>query len=212
MNHELTVSEFLNAFFEEKNQTKLGTVFKQKYCKSSFAVLKIYTSNEELKYTYKKAIELHNNNMFTSPYPDSGFDLFAPKQINIDIPYKKQMLDYEIKTEMLYFDKVTDSIVNTAYYMYPRSSFSSTPLILGNHVGIIDSGYRGNLKAAFKFFPDDNDNMESQSYITNYTIDKNQRLMQVCHPSLCPIFVVLMDVDNFESTERGSGGFGSTGI
>lgn len=205
MNHELNVSEFLNAFFEEKSQTTIGTVFKQKYCKSSFAVLKIYTSNEELKYTYQKAIELHNNNMFISPYPDSGFDLFAPKQINIDIPYQKQMLDYEIKTEMLYFDKVTNSIVNTGYYMYPRSSFSSTPLILGNHVGIIDSGYRGNLKAALKFLPDDN-------FVTNYTIDKNQRLMQVCHPSLCPIFVILMDVDNFESTERGAGGFGSTGI
>ena len=37
---------------------------------------------------------------------------------------------------------------NIGYYLYPRSSISKTPLILANSVGIIDSGYRGNIKAA----------------------------------------------------------------
>ena len=39
-----------------------------------------------------------------------------------------------------------------------------------------------------------------------------QRLVQVCHPSLCPIFVMLVDNDSFEVTERKDGGFGSTGV
>jgi dUTP pyrophosphatase len=89
--------------------------------------------------------------------------------------------------------------------MYPRSSFSKTPLILGNHVGIIDSGYRGNLIGAFKFLPND-------KYATNYTIEKEQRLLQICHPTLCPIYVILAENDDLQVTERGSGGFGSTGI
>ena len=37
-----------------------------------------------------------------------------------------------------------------SYYLYPRSSVSTkTPLRLANSVGIIDSGYRGNIKAVF---------------------------------------------------------------
>ena len=38
---------------------------------------------------------------------------------------------------------------NTGYYMYPRSSLSKTKLRLANSVGIIDSGYRGNLIGMF---------------------------------------------------------------
>ena len=57
---------------------------------------------------------------------------------------------------------------------------------------------------AFKYF-------SSCDYPDEYTVEKYQRLLQVCHPSLCPIFVVLIDNDNFEETERCSGGFGSTG-
>ena len=34
------------------------------------------------------------------------------------------------------------------FYVYPRSSISKTPLRMANSVGIIDSGYRGNLKFA----------------------------------------------------------------
>ena len=36
------------------------------------------------------------------------------------------------------------------YYLYPRSSTGSkTPLRLSNSIGVIDSGYRGNLIACF---------------------------------------------------------------
>ena len=42
-----------------------------------------------------------------------------------------------------------------AYQIYPRSSLSKYPIMLANHVGIIDSGYRGNLIVAFRSFQDD---------------------------------------------------------
>ncbi len=173
--------------------------------KYSFAVLKIYTENEELKNMYQDVITSHNKKIATSKYPDSGFDLYAPADLFIDKVNEPVFLDFQIKTEMIYYNDCHSEPQTTGYYMYPRSSFSKTPLVLGNHVGIIDSGYRGNLMGAFKFFPNTNN-------AHNYTIKKDQRLLQVCHPSLCPIFVMLVHNDSFEVTEREAGGFGSTGV
>ena len=46
-----------------------------------------------------------------------------------------------------------------------------------------------------------------------YVVSEYTRLVQICHPSLCPIYVVLVDEeDDLSSTERGDGGFGSTGV
>jgi dUTP pyrophosphatase len=87
------------------------------------------------------------------------------------------------------------------YYMYARSSISKTPLMLANHVGIIDSGYRGVLMAAFR-------NLD----LLQYNIQSNTRLVQITNPSLSPIFVELVDESELSTTARGSGGFGSTGI
>ena len=86
------------------------------------------------------------------------------------------------------------------YYMYSRSS---TPikygLILGNSVGIIDCGYRGNLMASFY-------NTKKEPV----TISQGTRLVQICMPNLSYDFTRKL-VDKLDSTERGEGGFGSTG-
>ena len=105
------------------------------------------------------------------------------------------MISMDVKCEMLMNGKES-----CGYYMYPRSSISKTPLMLANHTGIIDSGYRGNLIGAFR-------NTDS----AEYTVEKNTRLLQVCHPSLCPIYAVLVEEDELSTTSRGEGGFGSTG-
>jgi dUTP pyrophosphatase len=34
--------------------------------------------------------------------------------------------------------------------LFARSSISKTPLVLANHVGVVDSGYRGEIKFRFK--------------------------------------------------------------
>ena len=71
--------------------------------------------------------------------------------------------------------------------------------MLANSTGIIDSGYRGNIKVALRLF--------NKSYqITKYT-----RLTQICLPSLKPFFIKLVDVEDLSDTIRGEGGFGSTG-
>ena len=75
---------------------------------------------------------------------------------------------------------------------------SKTPLRLANSVGIIDQGYRGNILAAV-----DNNGPNI------YQIKKGQRLFQICSPDLTPMLVKI--VQELDKTERGSGGFGSTG-
>jgi dUTP pyrophosphatase len=144
----------------------------------------------ELLDYYTEKVKQHNEQ---GPYPNSGFDLFVSETTEIGTDVK--MVSMDVKCEM--FDKDGYTI---PYYMYPRSSLSKTPLMLANHVGIIDSGYRGFLIGAFR-------NLS----IMPYTIEKNNRLLQVCHPSLYPLHVVMVDESELSTTSRGQCGFGSTG-
>ena len=88
------------------------------------------------------------------------------------------------------------------YYMYPRSSISKTPLVLSNHVGIIDSGYRGPLTGMFR----------NLSTLEDYKMKKFDRYLQICSSTLEPFIVKMVDTEEeLGATTRGSGGFGSTG-
>lgn len=82
---------------------------------------------------------------------------------------------------------------------------------LANSVGIIDAGYRGNIIGMFDVVNIDNSYNEDKG--ADYYAKSYDRLVQICAPGLVPIFVEM--VDSIEAlgieTERGSGGFGSTG-
>ena len=129
-------------------------------------------------------------------YPDAGFDLFCPKNMTVE-PGQTVLVDLGIACEA-FRDTQPAGVQPTGFYIYPRSSISKTPLRLANSVGIIDSGYRGNLILAL-------DNIKEFSY----TIQKGQRLAQICSPLLEPIWLTI--VDKLSETNRGAGGFGSTG-
>jgi dUTPase len=70
-----------------------------------------------------------NNNKFT----DSGIDLVIPYDI---------ICKYGETTAINHGIACQPDTLQ-GYYLYPRSSLSSTPLRLANSVGIIDSGYTG---------------------------------------------------------------------
>ena len=107
------------------------------------------------------------------------------------------------KSIFLTYNVSKNSHKTLPFYLYPRSSISKTPLMLANHTGIIDSGYRGNLKVAMRsMYFDETD---------SYTVSANSRLVQICDPTLKPIYVVIVDESELSNTERGEGGFGSTG-
>ena len=85
-----------------------------------------------------------------------------------------------------------------AYYLFPRSSISKTPLRMANSIGLIDGGYRGEIMAVC-------DNIKSE----DYTVEKGQRLFQLVAADSSPIEYEM--VEKIEMTTRGTGGFGSTG-
>ena len=97
-------------------------------------------------------------------------------------------------------------------FLFARSSLSKTDLSLANHVGVIDSGYRGSVK--FKFKPlgnvfEDNGaiiNLHPAS-LTNYEV--GDRIGQII---IMPVpKIELIEVDELSESERGDSGFGSTG-
>lgn len=175
--------------------------------KYSFAILKLYINqeNNELMELYKEHVENHNNQMENDPFPNAGFDIFVPEDTHFDTLVKTKMINMQIKTEMMYYNTDTNTIETCAYMVFPRSSISKTPLMLANHTGIIDSGYRGWLIGAFRC-------LEFLDVYSGYKVEKNTRLLQICHPSLCPIYVQIVLESNLSVTSRGGGGFGSTGI
>lgn len=174
----------------------------------NFAILKIAvnSNNNQLTDMYQQKVETHNTAMLNNVFPDSGFDLFVPENTVFDRDVDTKFIDFQVKSEMVYCDVINNRTRTCAFNIHPRSSISKTPLMLANHTGIIDAGYRGSLIGAFRFLrsSDTNPNM--------YTVEQNTRLVQVCHPSLCPIYVVMVDEHDLSSTERGDGGFGSTGV
>lgn len=89
--------------------------------------------------------------------------------------------------------------------LFMRSSYGlKTPYILGNCVGIIDSSYRGEVQGIFKVFT------KTMGFCDNaYTIFKGDRFMQGLIEK--NVDVEIKKVKELSETERGEGGFGSTG-
>lgn len=81
--------------------------------------------------------------------------------------------------------------------IFPRSSISKTGMLLTNSVGVIDSGYRGEIKFRFKYISGTN----------SYNVgDKIGQLIIMPYPK-----IEFEEVNELNETERGDGGFGSTG-
>jgi dUTP pyrophosphatase len=83
--------------------------------------------------------------------------------------------------------------------VFPRSSIRKYELILSNSVGVIDSGYRGELQATFK----KENGLDSLAYKVG---DRIAQIMIIPHPE-----IEFNEVDKLSDSERGEGGFGSTG-
>ena len=83
--------------------------------------------------------------------------------------------------------------------IFPRSSVRNTDLILSNCVGVIDSGYRGELQATFK----KTSGLDSIKYKVG---ERGAQIMILPYPKIS-----MIETDELSTTERGDGGFGSTG-
>lgn len=96
--------------------------------------------------------------------------------------------------------------------VFPRSSVRKTGLQLSNSVGVIDSGYRGEIQATFnKIFGGDRfyDETKITEITSNDFYKVGDRIAQIMIIPYPPIQFV--EVDELSDSERGEGGFGSTG-
>lgn len=100
--------------------------------------------------------------------------------------------------------------------IFPRSSVSKKDLIQANCVGVVDSGYRGEVCVRFKKLVQHKDVQVTGSTIVNLSlIDKEPDIFgngeRVAQLIIVPYPVIeLEDVEELTATERGEGGFGST--
>lgn len=83
--------------------------------------------------------------------------------------------------------------------VFPRSSVRNQDLILSNCVGVIDSGYRGELQATFK----KTNGLDSIKYKVG---ERGAQIIILPYPT-----IYMTEVPELSDTERGTGGFGSTG-
>lgn len=115
---------------------------------------------------------------------DAGMDVYATSKIE-----KKQYIEYGTG---LAFELTPGFLLLT----FPRSSISNTDLMLVNGIGVLDSGYRGELLLRFRKFG-------------NNIYEVGDRIAQIIilpHPQ-----IEFTEVADLTSTTRGKGGFGSTG-
>lgn len=92
--------------------------------------------------------------------------------------------------------------------LFPRSSISNKNLVLANSVGVIDPGYRGTIRARFKYLWQPNDFGQIN---INKIYEIGDRVAQIVFaPVVLPTLHKVYFSENFLKTERQDGGFGST--
>lgn len=119
---------------------------------------------------------------------DAGMDLVATEIINEEV----FQITYGIGLAM----EIPEGFVGL---IFPRSSIRKTDLSLTNCVGVIDSGYRGELQATFR----------KERGVVSKKYEVGDRIAQIMIIPYPPIEFV--ETDELSNTERGDGGFGSTG-
>lgn len=128
----------------------------------------------------------------TKAHPtDAGFDLTA---VTRTLGPEGRYIEYGIGIAV----EVPDGFVGL---LFPRSSISNTCLRLANGVGVLDASYRGEIKMRFKTVIID------PPYEISY--GPGDRIGQLV---IVPIFAgEMIEVEELSDTERGTGGFGSSG-
>ena len=87
--------------------------------------------------------------------------------------------------------------------LFPRSSNAKTDLYLTNHVGVVDSGYRGEIMFKFRKSNCTKNFQESRVYNVG---DRVGQLIIIPYPA-----IEFEEVEELSDSDRGTGGFGSSG-
>ena len=129
---------------------------------------------------------------------DAGMDLVATS-----MKFKNGFLEYGTGLAM----EIPKGYVGL---IFPRSSISKTDLTLANCVGVIDSTYRGEIcfrfKGAMRMIDLKDKKSEIEKEIYYEVGDRVGQIIIMPYPE-----VEFNEVKDLDDTERGEGGFGSSG-
>lgn len=154
-----------------------------------------------------KVVDENNSKLYESNSlfhkGDAGLDLVVVKDYTIH-PGETVLVDMGVQCQSRSFDPCvwhwfTSFYKYHSYLLMPRSSIYKTPLIMRNSVGLIDSGYLGNIKAPLY-------NTSNEPYF----LYRGTRIVQLVNSDLSPTRIKY--VTEHRKTSRGTGGFGSTGV
>lgn len=143
--------------------------------------------------------------LYNRPDDNAGFDVRTTENVCVE-PRRSAMIPFGIACRMLRVESAGDNDMcdeqlktESHYFLFPRSSIYKTGLMMANSVGVIDKTYRGELKAPVWA-------MTEESVV----VMKGDRLFQIVAPDMGWIRHVRL-VESLPETNRGTGGFGSTG-
>ena len=147
--------------------------------------------------------KLHSNAIIPTyaKHGDAGMDLTAISK------------EYDEHGNVCYGTGLAFEIPNGfAGFLFPRSSNTKKDLILGNSVGVIDSGYRGEVVFKFKLvmncqkFEKAKQDGSAGFHLDVYNVgDRIGQIIIMPYPQ-----IEFNLVDELSETDRGVGGFGST--
>lgn len=125
---------------------------------------------------------------------DAGMDLTA-----VDVDFNENFISYKTGLAI----EIPEGYVGL---LFPRSSNSKKDLILTNSVGVIDSGYRGEIEFRYKWIG--HNQLPNINNPNIYKVgERVGQLIIIPYPS-----VEFEEVTELTSTERGDGGFGHSGV
>lgn len=122
---------------------------------------------------------------------DAGFDLYCAKK----------EIDWDKRQIVCYTGLAFEIPVGYVGLLFPRSSVSNKPLIMSDSIGVIDAGYRGDVTAKFNITD------MRQSGMNHYQVgNKVAQIIIIPYPE-----IEFEEAEALSETDRGAGGFGSTG-
>jgi hypothetical protein len=150
---------------------------------------------------------VYYNNVEERSAENAGYDLFVAQNCNADtmlLNVAPTLLDLGTSARMLrvWSDGREEEV---HYWLCPRSSIIKTGMMMANSQGIIDSSYRGTLKAPVWVVAPEPFRATFKDSLT-----QGSRYFQIVAPDMGWIRQVRV-VDTLPVTQRGAGGFGSTG-
>jgi dUTP pyrophosphatase len=152
--------------------------------------------------TGAKEKALFYKNLYDLSDVNAGFDLYASDDVRVE--QMPEFIPFGIVARLLKVQPLPGGTSNdyfktdSHFWLMPRSSIYKTGLMMGNSTGVIDKSYRGELKAPV------------WSMTANSNVARGDRLFQVVAPDMGWIRNVRV-VNSMPNTDRGAGGFGSTG-